>query len=43
MVINEEVKIVSLVEIFAARCHVHGRRLNLITHDFYDEALDQAR
>mmetsp|Transcript_51634 Transcript_51634/g.70924 ORF Transcript_51634/g.70924 Transcript_51634/m.70924 type:complete len:88 (+) Transcript_51634:260-523(+) len=39
MVITQKIQIRSLVEIFAARCYVHGRRLNLVTHEFYDEAL----
>ncbi len=43
MQINGEVSSVDLVSVFAQRCNKIGRKLNLITEEYYNEALDEAR
>ena len=41
--INGEVSSVDIVSFFAQRCHTIGRKLNLVTEEYYNEALDEAR
>ncbi len=43
MQINGEVSSVDLVSVFAQRCNKIGRKFNLITEEYYNEALDEAR
>jgi hypothetical protein len=43
MQINGEVSSVDLVSVFAQRCHTIGRKFNLVTEEYYHEALDEAR
>jgi Asp-tRNA(Asn)/Glu-tRNA(Gln) amidotransferase A subunit family amidase len=43
MQINGEVTSVDIVTVFAQRCHTIGRKLNLVTEEYYYEALDEAR
>lgn len=43
MQINGEVTSVDIVTVFAQRCHTIGRKLNLVTEEYYYEAIDEAR
>jgi hypothetical protein len=43
MQINGEVTSVDIVSVFAQRCHTIGRKFNLVTEEYYYEALDEAR
>ena len=43
MQINGEVTSVDIVSVFAQRCHTIGRKFNLVTEEYYNEALDEAR
>lgn len=42
MQINNEVTSVEIVAVYSQRCHTIGRQLNLVTEEFYDEALELA-
>jgi hypothetical protein len=39
MLLKKEVSSVDLVNIYAERCYTIGRKLNLLTEEFYEEAL----
>ena len=43
MLMNKEVTSVQLVNIFGERCYTHGRRLCLLTEEFYEIALADAQ
>lgn len=43
MLLSKEATSVDLVTVYSERCYTIGRRLNLVTEEFYNEALDLAR
>mmetsp|Transcript_27474 Transcript_27474/g.20632 ORF Transcript_27474/g.20632 Transcript_27474/m.20632 type:complete len:87 (+) Transcript_27474:82-342(+) len=43
MLLRNEVSSYDLVNIFGKRCYEHGRRLNLVTEEYYELALQEAR
>ncbi len=42
MQIRGEITSVEIVAVYAERCYTIGRRLNLVTEEYYDEALKEA-
>jgi hypothetical protein len=42
MLIKNEATSVDLVNVFGERCYTFGRKLNLVTEEFYEEALEIA-
>lgn len=41
--IKGEISSVEIVNVFAKRCHRIGRKLNLVTEEYYDEAIEMAK